>query len=417
MKTINNEFNETIYTFTTTSGLEVFVVHRPEFKRSTAAYGTPFGAINLSQSVDGTFIEHPKGAAHFLEHKLFEDDSRDVLSQFADMGADANAFTSYFETVYYFNYNGAIEKPLQLLLDFVSSLSISAQSVEKEKGIIVEEIKMYQQMPDMRLLNETYINTFHNYPFIYDIAGTEDSVNAITLADLQKAYELNYADHNMVLVIVTPEDVKNIADLVETATQSHRRESFKLENHFPYEPLNAAYPSRVIQGAVAVPKMSLTYKFPYKRQNRMIDEFLLRTLLEMNFSEINEVYQTWLDSGIITKEFSYDVDIRGEIGVIYFFNEGQKPEAFRKCVDALMHDLLIEEDMFHQLLKRNYGSMIFSLSQGDRLAMRMLRSHLDGLEYFDYLKAVRNLGMDEMNEIMTLLEQIDSSFLLMNPEV
>lgn len=95
--------------------------------------------------------------------------------------------------MYYFGHNGDLEAPLRLLIQFVSKFSVSEESVEKEKGIIIEEIKMYEQMPDMRLLNETYVNLFHHYPFIYDIAGTEQSVTETTRADLLRAFEMNYS--------------------------------------------------------------------------------------------------------------------------------------------------------------------------------------------------------------------------------
>ena len=205
MKVMTNQFNEDIQTFTTQSGLEVIILHRPGFKQSTALYGTPFGSLNLEQKLNGEHIEHKKGLAHFLEHKLFEvEDGTDVLSTFANMGASANAFTSYDETMYYFNHNGPIQEPLELLLDFVSEFKISQESVDKEKGIITEELIMYEQMPDMMLLTETFRNVFHDYPIIHDIAGTRESVAATTLEDLELAYKMNYSDERMVLVVVSP---------------------------------------------------------------------------------------------------------------------------------------------------------------------------------------------------------------------
>src|SRR5699024_3517612 len=103
MKKIKNIFNETAYHYVSESGLNTYLIHRPEFKQSSAVYGTPFGALNLSQTINGeTQVEHKSGLAHFLEHKLFEDDAVDVLSLFAQIGASGNAFTSYDQTMYYF---------------------------------------------------------------------------------------------------------------------------------------------------------------------------------------------------------------------------------------------------------------------------------------------------------------------------
>ncbi|EFY09742.1 EF-P 5-aminopentanol modification-associated protein YfmH [Erysipelothrix rhusiopathiae] len=413
MKTIKNDFNEKVYTFTTPSALSVTIVHRPGFKRSSAVYGTPFGALNLKQSLDGNVIEHKSGVAHFLEHKLFEDESKDILSQFAELGASGNAFTSYEQTMYYFGHNGDLEAPLRLLIQFVSKFSVSEESVEKEKGIIIEEIKMYDQMPDMRLLNETYVNLFHHYPFIYDIAGTEKSVTETTRADLLRAFEMNYSDHRMSLTIVTPMDPQKVAEIVLEETQSHHAVSENVMDLFDEEPHHVAFKEREIQGDVEVPKMTYSFKFPYNRNDKLKDEFLIRMLLEMNFSEMIPDYQVWLDEGIVSNSYGYDVDIRESFGVIYFVNEGHKHESFKEIIKYRMNHLKHDEAMFNQLKKRYYGEMIMSLSKTDELAITLGRAHFDGVSYFEYLEMIRDLSYDALANLVDVIVDSDDTFLRM----
>ncbi len=414
MKKINNSFNELAYEFKTDSGLQVYLVHRPGFKKTTAVYGTPFGALNLKQKVNGELMTHKSGLAHFLEHKLFEDEQGDVLSQFADLGASANAFTSYHQTMYYFDFNGEIEKPLTLLLDFVSEFKITETSVEKEKGIIVEELKMYEQMPDMVLLMETYRNIYHNYPYIYDIAGTEDSVNDTQLFDLEEAYRVNYHDSRMVLSIVTPEDPLKVKKIIDARCKNHIKAMDLVEDLYPEEPMSVNHVNRTIHKKVETPKMSLCYKFPYDEKiNKSLDEFLIKLVLEMNFSELAPDYQKALDDEIISNQFSFDIDLREDHGVIYFFNESNHFEEFNNFVDDKMNALEIDEKLFKQLKKRYFGEMVYSLSNVNRLAITLAQSHFEGINYYDYMESIKSLEFVDIFKITDTFKALTKTLLLM----
>lgn len=411
MNKISNNFGQNVYQFKTPSGLKVIGVHKPGFKKSVAIYGTPFGALNLKQSVNGEIVEHKSGVAHFLEHKLFEDEKADVLTQFSDLGASGNAFTSYDHTMYYFSHNGPLEAPLALLLEFVSKFGVSEESVEKEKGIIVEEIKMYEQMPHMKLLNETYRNLFHTYPFIYDIAGTPESVNATTREDLKKAYEMNYTDSRMILVVVSPYDPEIVERLVLEGTQNHPLEVSNVENIFDEEPTSVVHEYREIDAKIEASKMSVSYKIPYNGSNKQRDEFLLSLLVELNFTELNPEYQTWLDKGIISNTFDFGVDFRDAFAMITFFNEGDEIEAFKGLIMNKMENLKTDPHQFMLLSRRNYGEMIASLENPEELATVMARSSLDGMEYFDYLEMVKGLRYDDLLVSQKLLENASVSTL------
>lgn len=415
MKKFNNDFNESIYEYKTESGLDVILVHRPGFKQSTAIYATPFGSINLEQKLNGEHVEHKQGLAHFLEHKLFEvEDGTDVLSTFAQMGASANAFTSYEETMYYFNHNGPIEKPLELLLDFVSEFKISEDSVEKEKGIITEELIMYEQMPDMILLTETFRNVFHDYPIIYDIAGTKESVANTSLADLDLAYEMNYNDERMVLVIVSPENPEVLKEIIDRKTAHHKKSLDHVEDYLKLELHEVVHTHREIKAKVSTNKMSLAYKFPYEGDDRIIDEFKMKMILDMNFTDMDDSFQEMIDQKIVSPTFSFDVDIQEDIAVIYFFNDGSKFDEFVEYIDAKMKDLRIDEDLFDQLSRKLYGEMIFSLSNTSRIAITIARYHLDKENYYDFMSSVRNLQYESLYEIAGQFKDFSKTTLLLS---
>ena len=415
---IDNEFNEAVYQHKTTSGLSLIYIHRPGFKKSAAVLGVPFGALNIEQVVDGKKISHPLGVAHFLEHKVFEDEHEDILSQFSKIGGSANAFTSYHETMYYFNHETELLAPLKLLLQFVRRFDIDEQSVEKEKPIIVEEIKMYEQMPEMRLIQNTYQNVFHEFPYIYDIAGTPETVNETTLADLQRAYNLNYADDNMTLVVIGNEAPEALFAFVEKHTQNRNTTKHNLENIYPNEPSTIVHEHRELEDRTQNTKMSLCYKFAYPKDNHLMDEMILKFVLDMNFSDLNDDYQTLLDEDIISDFFGYDIDLKEDFGVIYFFNESEKVDAFKKFIDHKMNHLILDESLFVQIKRKTYGDMIYSLSNFERLAVNMARYALQDKDYLDFLKDVKNIEFSQISPVLELLEDKECSlFVLKNKDV
>ena len=173
MRKIENIFHENAYHGITSSGLKVFIIEKKGFKKTVAAYGTSFGALNLTQRVLDETVTHKMGLAHFLEHKLFEDEEGDILSQFTELGASANAFTSYDKTVYYFSTYKDIEAPLALLMKLINRIYVDEASIEKEKGIIIEELKMYANNPNMFLLMQTYENVFQKFPMTHGCGGSQ----------------------------------------------------------------------------------------------------------------------------------------------------------------------------------------------------------------------------------------------------
>lgn len=408
MNQINNDFNESAYTFTTKEGLNVILIHKKGFNRSVAALGTPFGSIHEKQKYDGKIVEHKHGLAHFLEHKLFDDAGEDILSKFSKYGANANAFTSFDQTVYYFSTNLSLYEPLSLLIDFVNRFDITEASVEKEKGIIVEELKMYEKMADMKLLMNTYENVYHKFPLKYDIGGTEASVNATTLQDLELAYALNYNPYKMGLVIISGDDPEKIKAHIEK--HSITNEIIQVEDIFDEEPLSVVKENNEIVFPVKLDKMSLSFKFKYNGNSPMFDAFKIKLILALNFTEFNESYQTWLDEEIINDYFSYDVDLRDGFGVIYFFNEGQKHEEFKNVIKSTIELLKVDEICYNQIKKRYYGQTILSLSQYDRYAINLLTSYFKNTDYYEYLKNIRDVSLEEILETREILKDFNISF-------
>ena len=172
------------------SGLDIYVYPKEGYKSSYAIFGTKYGSINTCFSVDGKEkITVPDGIAHYLEHKLFE----------SEEGANANAYTSFEKTCYLFSCTDKLEQSLEILLDFVQSPYFTAQTVAKEQGIIGQEIKMYDDDPNWRVMLNMLEGMYKNHPVRIDIAGTVESIAQITAEKLYEVYNVIYNLKNMAL--------------------------------------------------------------------------------------------------------------------------------------------------------------------------------------------------------------------------
>ena len=218
---------------------------------------------------------------------MFEMGDIDVMELFSRMGASVNAFTSYTETAYYFSTTSDVKEPLNLLLDFVQELDISEESVEKEKGIIIQELHMYKEMSDSRLLMETFSSLYQQHPLRYDIGGDDESVNSITLQQLQDCYAMNYHPASMILVGVSKEDPKKLLALIKENQKKKTFASISSVRRLAYtEPEQPARDSFSFTMDVSVPKLSYACKLQGMEDvyARTKAEWCIKIMLDAVFS-------------------------------------------------------------------------------------------------------------------------------------
>ena len=417
-KNYNKYFDETYYTETLDNGLQVIIFHKPEFNTSVCSFGTPYGALKINEKFKNKKYHFHPGIAHFLEHKLFETKGDDMMNAFSALGANVNAFTSYRETVYYFSKTGEdIVEPLNLLLDFVQELNITHDSVEKEKGIICQEVSMYQQIPDQKLLNETYRCLYHNFPIKYDIGGDEKSVKAITKEELELCYGMNYHPSNMVLCITTPLDPKKIIKIVRN---NQKGKNFKKVN----KPLicNEAEPLHVVKKRykfkmpISINKhlYAIKIKPDFKDTNDAFKkEWALRILLETYFSSLNPEYQTWLDKNIINDFFGYEVEFDLDCANIFFYIENDDEKVLPKLIEETLKKDLLNKDVLDQVKRRYIGVMFDVFNDIESFNSGYIRDYLSGLDFFKALNDLRNINIADVENARKYLSCPHTSYVSM----
>lgn len=417
-KHINKYFDETYYTETLANGLKVIIFHKPDFNTTSCAFGTPYGALNINQKVDRKVYHFNPGIAHFLEHKLFEAKGDDMLRKFSAMGARVNAFTSYRETVYYFTKTGEdVEECLNLLLDFVQALDISEKSVQKEKGIIAQELAMYMQLPDQRLLAETYKCLYHNFPLKYDVGGDRKSVYKITKEELEQSYAINYHPANMVLCVTTPLEPKKIIKLIRNNQRGKKFNSFVKP-----VPSNEKEPAEVVKRrhSFKMPINTDKHIYALKVEADFIDsndcfkqEWALRILLECYFSSLNPDYQVWLDKNIINDFFGYELEFNLDCANILFYIENDDKNVLKTLITETLKEDLVDRAKVEQLKHRFIGAMFEIFDDIELFNNGYIRDYLQGLDFFKALKDLRNISISDVERVRKYLSSPHTSYISM----
>lgn len=232
------------------NGLNVYILPKKGFNKTYATFTTKYGSVDncFVPLEKDEYVKVPDGIAHFLEHKLFEKEDGDVFQQFSRQGASANAFTSFTRTAYLFSSTTDVEKNLETLIDFVQDPYFSDKTVEKEKGIIGQEITMYDDNPDWRLYFGLIQNLYQNHPVKIDIAGTIESISHITKEWLYECYKTFYHPSNMLLFIVGPINPEAIMNQVrENQSKKEYKDQPEIKRQFDEEPPHAAEKNRCLK--------------------------------------------------------------------------------------------------------------------------------------------------------------------------
>ncbi|WP_281522010.1 EF-P 5-aminopentanol modification-associated protein YfmH [Dubosiella newyorkensis] len=401
-------FNLAFQTKKLKNGALVILIQKPDYVQSLFMCGFGVGGFNIKERSENMVYENKGGCAHYLEHQMFRYQGEDVTDLFARMQAQTNAFTSYSETAYYFYTTSEIEKPLQLLLDFVQNLDINAESVEKERGIIASEFAMYEQNPEMRLIKELLVSMYKNHPLKVDILGSLDDIESIQLEDLASFYRRNYDPKNMVIVGVTG---KNLDEVLKEIERIEEKYPSKIGERavciFPDEPKEVARSKYSLEMDVVQPYVGIAFKL--ERKENIIDcllyDLAFSIWLDAIFGPSNPKYQTWIDEKIITQICGAEVDFSQDHAYLMFYAQTEKIEEFKKLVDSLVQnrekiDPIVFESLKHQSQARN----IRLLDRFEGLAVEVLRAHINRYDFLESLQLIDSLDTDKVFEILSSVD-------------
>lgn len=327
------QLDETLYYKQLHNGLDVYILPKKGFSKAFVTFTTKYGSIDRSFVPIGETepIIVPDGIAHFLEHKMFEKEDGDVFQKFSEVGAQANAFTSFTRTSYLFSATEHIHKSTETLLDFVQEPYFTEETVNKEKGIIGQEITMYDDLPDWRLYFGTIENMYHQHPVKIDIAGTIESINDITAEHLYTCYNTFYHPSNMLLFVIGAVDPQEMLAVIE---ENQSRKTFPeptpLTRIFEEEPATVAVQERVLQMDVQKPKVYFGLKAKQtdlSGEQMLKHELAVQIGLECLFGRASDFYTKIYEEGLIDETYSYDFMLEKGYGFALIGSDTPKHEA------------------------------------------------------------------------------------------
>lgn len=417
--------NETLFEEVLPNGLKVYLLPKKGFHKTYGLFSTNYGSIDNHFGYSGEGLSQvPDGIAHFLEHKLFEKEEGDVFQKFGEQGASANAFTSFTRTSYLFSTTNQVKKNLMTLIDFVQDPYFTPETVNKEKGIIGQEIQMYQDDPNWRQFFGILNNMYPKHPLHIDIAGTIASIDAITADDLYHCYETFYHPSNMTLFVVGDIDPEEVMDWIKTNQASKTFSEIKtIERVFPEETAKEIIPFSRLQMPVTRTKAVLGLRgfqadLPETPAEQLLFRTALNLLLQLLLGNTSQNYLELYQAGIIDDTFGFEFSFDRTFHFADFATDTHTPDVFVEKIQAILlnfeEDPEVNEANLALLKKKMLGKYFQSLNSLEYIANQFTQDLFGDLTLFDLPEVIQQVSLEQVKEAGRQFIQADhfSSFYL-----
>ena len=414
----NDLLGDSVFCAKHPSGLTIMVMPKPGYSSTYAVFATKYGSIDTSvKNEEGGFDPIPEGTAHFLEHKLFECEEMDAFALFAKTGASANAYTSFDKTAYLFSCSQNFEESLGILLDFVQKPYFTQATVEKEQGIIGQEIRMYKDDPDWEVCLNLLRALYSEHPVRIDIAGTQESIARIDADLLYRLYRNFYNLGNMVLCVCGNADMETVLKVADAKLQ--KNEGKKIERKFVPEspvPVQKRVEERL---SVATKQFLLGYKEDLKNPEIKLEDWLAtEVMLNVICGRTSPLFNDLLSRGLIDMGFSSEFFNGYGYGAVLIGGTSSDPEQtaelIRDAIEKAAKKGISAED-FERARRRLYGRMVMDYNDIDAVANQMMDLHFNGCKPFDELEACRKLTLERVNKRLRKLKREYSALSVILP--
>lgn len=361
------------------NGLSIFVFPKAEFEKKFAFFATNYGGMDTRFQIHGTWKDTPMGVAHFLEHKMFDTKDGNALQILSGNGASPNAFTGSAITGYYFEGSEGFYENLETLLSFVSVPYFTQDSVNKEQGIIGQEIRMIEDNPNWQLYMGLLEALYKNHPIRNSVAGSQESIAQITADTLYQCHEAFYHPANMVLCVAGDVDPKRIGSIARKILPKEGN-VIVARDHGAAEPQEVYKPEQVLSMEVSTPLMLLGIKLlPQEEgQKRLRQKLVGELVCEALMGTSSALYETLYKEGLINNSFFYGYEEDPGCAFLVAGGESSNPGAVRKAVldEALRigHEGL-DESLFTRLKKAAYGNQLRALNSFETLCVEQARAY------------------------------------------
>lgn len=399
-----DNIGETLYEKTLENGLRMFAVPKKGFRSNFAMIAVKYGGAYRSFTVGGEKIDTPAGVAHFLEHKLFDmPDGSDALSAFSENGASPNAGTSNDSTVYYFDCTDGFFENLKLLAEFVSTPHFTPQSVKKERGIIAQEIGMYDDRPDYAVYKNLLRMLYSNHPIRDQIAGTVESIAEISDKTLYDCYGAFYLPNNMIFCAAGDFDPEEVFATVEGVLgkleageipQPDFGEPDKRPNAMYHEEHMELSAPQFVAGCTFTPEKGAALQ-----RQKIVASLALRTLLGTSGNFYNDLYS----DGLLNRDYDFEVDYIADTATIIIGGESPNPKFVLESLDDTLEETEIwglDPDDFERAKRASYGARLRGLEDFDSMCSSIAVAAFSGYCSFDAFKILESVTRKECEDFI-----------------
>lgn len=411
---------ETLYSDTCENGLRVFLLQKKGFSKTYATISTTLGGMNQAVIKDNEEIELPEGIAHFLEHKMFEQNGEDVSIEFAKLQAKVNAFTQNNKTTFLFTATDNIHENIDLLLDFVLSSNFTEAGIKKEVDIITQEINMYLDNPHVKIFHELMRQMFPNHPASTEILGQVESISRLNKKTLEIAHEAFYNPTQMILFVAGNVEIEETMNHIK---KSQSKQVVKAEYSIPlikedYTPINV--PKEIIEADISSPQLLIGVKLPVYHETELVKhDLILGMLLDVLFGKSSDFYQDLLTRELINDSFSKEATLDPSHSYVLVGGETKFPEELEVCIKERLLNasrISISEERFEQMKKRFIGSFVQAFNYIEFIANNFSKYYFQGHSLFEMLELYQDISIKDIYEMSHELEKEEFyASIVMNP--
>ena len=391
---------EKIYHAELPNGLHIYVDRRPEFQKSYAFFATNYGGMDMKFRLDGQWRDTPAGVAHFLEHKMFDTEDGNALQDLAANGASPNAFTSSALTGYYFESTEKFCDNLKILLSFVSIPWFTQESVDKEQGIIGQEIRMVEDDPDNQVFYGLMECLFDHHPIRVPIAGTQESISHITADTLYACHKAFYDPSNMVLCVAGDVDPEKICQAAREILPERPGAPVARGDYGAQEPAEVCQPMIQREMEVSVPLFQLGFKGEAapEGEGALRQQLLGELACEALLGNSGPLYARLYREGLVNRNFSYGYESYPGCAFLCAGGESKDPEGVRAAVAAEAERIAregIDPELWERLKKSSYGNRVRALNSFEHICISQAQSFFQGCDFLRFPEVYDSLTRED----------------------
>ena len=407
----NSRIKEKAYIEKLENGMKVIIIPKPNLDKKYIIWGTHFGSIDnrfiMPKTGEEVFI--PDGVAHFLEHKMFEQpNGTNSLDTLMALGLEANAYTTNDHTAYLFECTDNFYEGLDELMDYVQHPYFTDENVEKEKGIIAQEIKMYDDEPNWRLYMNAMDCMYKNNPIKIDIAGSVESISKITPEVLYKCYNTFYNPSNMIMVVCgnfVPEEL--LKEIKKRLLPKEAQDEIKRIYPPKENSINKEY--KEVEMEVSMPIFAIGYKDMEGMENKseiVKKHIAIEILLNMIIGKSSETYKELYEKGVLISQPDIDYEFSDEYAHITISGESKAPQTVKEKIEETVQKFKengLDNEHFERIRRKVYGDYVAEYNSVGDIARMFLADSMKGINSLEFINAFGEITIDYVNKIQNEL--------------